>query len=278
MVPRRFEPVDDLDETLGEVGLVDFAGGLRLPGRVDLDELVEIDRQGMPGHLRLVGQQGRRDAGLAQQGGQRRPRLGRRRTHRVPPLPVRAVQSLQLRRVDQGLIEDHRLAGQAGPGPASRSTSCRTPRRSPRAAGRRQGRWHSCRDCSGRSGGAEEAEPCATRASSWPDCLHKPWHAANYAKIAYGSSGRHCRNRGLDLGLVVFLLRAGCWAAAWPCCWRARASACRFFKIELGPLPLTADRLLLVLLVGQYLFWRRWGWPIRNRWAGRRSSCSCSPR
>ncbi len=32
-----------------------------------------------------------------------------------------------------------------------------------------------------------------------------------------------------------------------------------FFKIELGPLPLTADRVLLVLLVGQYVFWRRWG-------------------
>ena len=32
-----------------------------------------------------------------------------------------------------------------------------------------------------------------------------------------------------------------------------------FFKIELGPLPLSADRLLLVLLVGQYVFWRRWG-------------------
>ena len=88
------------------------AGGLRLPGRVDLDHLVEIDRQGMPGHLRLVGQQGRCDARLAQQGRQRRPRLGRRRTHRVPPLPVRAVQSLQLRRVHQGLVEDHRLAGQ----------------------------------------------------------------------------------------------------------------------------------------------------------------------
>ncbi len=33
-----------------------------------------------------------------------------------------------------------------------------------------------------------------------------------------------------------------------------------FYKVELGPLPLTADRVLLVLLVGQYLVWRRWGW------------------
>lgn len=33
-----------------------------------------------------------------------------------------------------------------------------------------------------------------------------------------------------------------------------------FFKIELGPLPLTADRVLVLLLVGQYVLWRRWGW------------------
>ncbi len=32
-----------------------------------------------------------------------------------------------------------------------------------------------------------------------------------------------------------------------------------FYKIELGPLPLTADRLLLVLLVVQYVYWRHWG-------------------
>ena len=31
-------------------------------------------------------------------------------------------------------------------------------------------------------------------------------------------------------------------------------------KIELGPLPLTIDRLLMVLLVGQYVVWRRSGW------------------
>jgi O-antigen ligase len=33
-----------------------------------------------------------------------------------------------------------------------------------------------------------------------------------------------------------------------------------FFKIPAGPLPLTADRLLLAALVGQYLLYRRWGW------------------
>ena len=32
-----------------------------------------------------------------------------------------------------------------------------------------------------------------------------------------------------------------------------------FYKIELGSLPLTADRLLLALLLGQYILWRRWG-------------------
>jgi len=32
-----------------------------------------------------------------------------------------------------------------------------------------------------------------------------------------------------------------------------------FYKIELGPLPLTVDRLLIVLLVMQYVLWRRWG-------------------
>jgi hypothetical protein len=41
------------------------------------------------------------------------------------------------------------------------------------------------------------------------------------------------------------------------------AGACfgvEFFKIPLGAVPLTADRLLLVILVGQYLVWRRFGW------------------
>jgi O-antigen ligase len=59
-------------------------------------------------------------------------------------------------------------------------------------------------------------------------------------------------------GAVVFLrggLMGGCLAVL-------LAGACfgvKFFKIEIGPLPLTADRVLLVLLVGQYVLWRRWG-------------------
>ncbi len=62
----------------------------------------------------------------------------------------------------------------------------------------------------------------------------------------------------LAWGLVVFLrggLLGGCLAVL-------LAGVCfsvPFFKIELGPIPLTADRVLLVLLVVQYVFWRRWG-------------------
>jgi hypothetical protein len=33
-----------------------------------------------------------------------------------------------------------------------------------------------------------------------------------------------------------------------------------FFNVPLGPLPLTADRLLLAALLVQYLLYRRWGW------------------
>ena len=84
-------------EAAGEMRLLDLVGASRLPRRIDLDQLVEIDRQRMPGDLRLVGQQGRRHAGLAQQRGQPGPRLRRRGTHGVPSLPVRTVQSLQLR-------------------------------------------------------------------------------------------------------------------------------------------------------------------------------------
>lgn len=63
---------------------------------------------------------------------------------------------------------------------------------------------------------------------------------------------------GLIWGLILFLrggLLGGCLAVL-------LAGTCfsvPFFKLELGPVPLTADRLLLVLLVVQYIFWRRWG-------------------
>ena len=114
----RLQPVDDLRRSSGR-----SASGrgprrrLRLPGRIDLDQLVEIHRQRMPGHLRLVGQQGRVS---------RRPRatvrpvaaaiVRRRRTHRVPPLPVRTVQSFQLRRIHQRPVKDSDW-------PASRSSA-----------------------------------------------------------------------------------------------------------------------------------------------------------
>jgi len=60
-------------------------------------------------------------------------------------------------------------------------------------------------------------------------------------------------------GVVVFVrggLLGGCLAVL-------LAGTCfsvPFYKLELGPVPLTADRVLLVLLVVQYIFWRRWGW------------------
>ena len=63
---------------------------------------------------------------------------------------------------------------------------------------------------------------------------------------------------GLVWGVVVFTrggLLGGCMAVM-------LAVACfsvPFFKIEIGPMLLTADRLLLVLLVAQYILWRRWG-------------------
>lgn len=63
---------------------------------------------------------------------------------------------------------------------------------------------------------------------------------------------------GLVWGGVVFLrggLLGGCLAVI-------LAGACfsvPFYKLEVGPVPLTADRLLLALLCLQYVFWRRWG-------------------
>jgi len=58
---------------------------------------------------------------------------------------------------------------------------------------------------------------------------------------------------------AVVLFRGGLWAG----CLAVFAAGCcfsvPFAKWELGPLPLTVDRLLLLVLVGQYLYLRRWG-------------------
>lgn len=51
---------------------------------------------------------------------------------------------------------------------------------------------------------------------------------------------------GLVAGGLVVLLAGVCFSVP-------------FFKLPVGPLPLTLDRMLLVLLAGQYLAWRGWG-------------------
>ncbi len=55
------------------------------------------------------------------------------------------------------------------------------------------------------------------------------------------------RRGGLLAGCLAVMLSGACFSV-------------EFFKVTLGPVPLTADRILLVALVGQYLLWRRWGW------------------
>jgi O-antigen ligase len=63
---------------------------------------------------------------------------------------------------------------------------------------------------------------------------------------------------GLMWGLVV-LLRGGLLGGCLAVLLAGTCFSVPLFKIELGPAPLTADRILLVLVVVQYVFWRRWG-------------------
>jgi O-antigen ligase len=63
---------------------------------------------------------------------------------------------------------------------------------------------------------------------------------------------------GLIWGLVVFL-RGGLVGGCLGVLLAGTCFSVPFFKIEWGPVPLTADRVLMVLLIGQYVFWRRWG-------------------
>jgi len=55
-----------------------------------------------------------------------------------------------------------------------------------------------------------------------------------------------CLRGGLLAGGLLVLLAGICFSVP-------------FFKVQFGPIPVTADRILLVLLVGQYVVWRRWG-------------------
>jgi O-antigen ligase len=61
---------------------------------------------------------------------------------------------------------------------------------------------------------------------------------------------------GLIWGTVV-LLRGGLLAGCLAVLFAGTCFSVPFFKIELGPVPLTVDRILLVLLVAQYIAWRR---------------------
>jgi O-antigen ligase len=63
---------------------------------------------------------------------------------------------------------------------------------------------------------------------------------------------------GLTWGAIL-LLRGGLLAGCLAVLLAGTCFGVPFFKVELGPVPLTADRLLLMLVVGQYIVWRRWG-------------------
>lgn len=56
---------------------------------------------------------------------------------------------------------------------------------------------------------------------------------------------------GLAVGVLLLLLAGICFGMP-------------MSKWQLGPLPLTTDRLLLPLVAVQYLIWRRWGWTNRT--------------
>jgi len=55
------------------------------------------------------------------------------------------------------------------------------------------------------------------------------------------------RREGLLGGCVAVVLAGTCLSVP-------------FLRLPLGPVPLTIDRILLLVLVAQFLLWRRWGW------------------
>jgi len=59
---------------------------------------------------------------------------------------------------------------------------------------------------------------------------------------------------------AAFLLRGGLLGGCLAVLLAGICFGLPMFKIELGPLPLTADRMALAVLVAQYVLWRRWGW------------------
>ncbi|MGW8256771.1 MAG: O-antigen ligase family protein [Thermoguttaceae bacterium] len=61
------------------------------------------------------------------------------------------------------------------------------------------------------------------------------------------------RHGGLLAGCLAVMLAGACFSVP-------------FFKTTVGPLPLTADRILFLVVVGQYLLWRRWDWADPKPW------------
>src|SRR6188508_3012950 len=68
------------------------------------------------------------------------------------------------------------------------------------------------------------------------------------AAIAALACGAALLVRGGTLAGCLLVIAAGC-CLGHP-----------FFNVPGGPIPITLDRLLLMVVVGQYILFRRWGW------------------
>jgi hypothetical protein len=59
---------------------------------------------------------------------------------------------------------------------------------------------------------------------------------------------------------VVLLVRGGLLAGCLAVMLAGTCFGLQFFRLSLGPIPVTIDRVMLLVLVGQYIVWRRFGW------------------
>ena len=89
-----------------------FRGHLGLPGRIDLDAVVELDGQRMLDDRSVVAHERAMHARLAKQGRQGGPIIDFG-GQRVPPLPEGTVERSQSRAINKHLVEDDRLRGQS---------------------------------------------------------------------------------------------------------------------------------------------------------------------